>query len=890
MGKELKRKPPFLADRLFRWYCERALVEDLQGDVEEMFYADLRQMSSIRAGFRYWLRVLSLMASYSVNWRKKQAAYSPYFYTSTNAGMLGNYFKVAFRNMLRTPLYTIINISGLSIAITITMIIGLFIYREFQYDRHHARSQRIFRLDYELKFGANHTKNATTPAVAASAVSADFPDIESAVRVMNYGTYLVRSSEQKENMKEERVYWTDSTFFNIFTSNIIESDSGTPLAQPKTVAISRTVAQKYFGSHPAVGRLLILDERYEAIVTAVFEDWPATSHFRPAILISLEGDWPAQREAKSTLFSKNNYNTYILLRERANANSLESQLPGFVKKHTDLSGSDFAKLTLIPLRSIHLHSDLKGEIESNGSITYVYLFAIIALLVLAVACINFTNLSTVLSLSRMKEIGVRKVMGSHRGTLVTQFLLESLTVTGLAIAIALAIQWYCLPLFNQVYSTDLKLPIGEPLFFLILLAIGIVISLMAGIYPAFFASGFSTVDVLKGKALTSGGGILRNALVVFQFVVSIFLIVTAVGLNEQRSFIQSKKLGFEKSRVFLVKDAYALRPNSQVFKNRIANIKGVEATTISGFIPVEGGAEFPRRDRTFWKEGNSPSTENLLSIQQWSVDSDYIKTFKLNLLDGRNFSHDMLSDEAAVILNETAVRYFGLGDEPVGKKVLTFTGREAPDFEHPAAYTVIGVVKDFHFASLENSISPLGLFLGKSDGFVAIRYQGNPYTVISEVEKIWKDMAVNQPFQSSFVEDEYEKMYQSEQRIAKLFSLFAALAIVIACIGLFAIVGYSTTIRTREIGIRKVLGATVPGILIMLSKEFLLLLSIAVLIAVPIGWYSLQSWLQRFSYHAEMGLWIFVLPAILVSAIACITIWIHSFKAAIADPVTALKT
>jgi putative ABC transport system permease protein len=882
--------PPRLATWLLSWYCENAVIEDLQGDLEELFYANTKRMPVHTAKLKYWGHVLSLLLSYSVKRRKQHASFHPYSFNTVSYSMLKSYFKISFRSLVKNSSYSIINIAGLAIAVAMSLIMSLFIINEFSYDHHHRKADRIYRVNYEKSYGSNHVHMATTPPMTAHALQQDFPEIEASVRLRSHSTYLVRAADSSENIKEQHVLWTDSSFFTIFSVKVVAGNAATALAEPYTVAISRRIAQKYFTETTAVGNSIILDNRYHATITAVYENMPSTSHFRADILISLAGDWPAAREAQSTVFSNCNFNTYILLKEKTDITSLRSRLPLFTEKYSGKSsGNDFTRLTLMPIRDIHLWSNIAGELGPNGSITYIHLFSTAALFVLLIACINFMNLSTAHSSNRAKEVGVRKVMGSQRSQLIRQFLLESLLITTIAFVISIFLVYLFLPLFNNLLERDLTLPIREPLFYLGLSSAALVTGLLAGAYPSFYLSAFKPVTVLKGQVIFSArGGFLRSGLVVFQFVISILLIIGAFTVNEQLTFIKNKNLGFEKDQVLLIKDAYALRPNIDAFKNEINKIRNVHSSTISGFVPVESGSEFARGDRTFWKEGTEPSSNNLVNIQQWGVDTDYIDTYKMHVVQGRGFSKEFISDAHAVVLNKTAVNQFGLGNDPVGKKILTFSGSKVPDFEHPVPYTVIGVVDDFHFSSMKANISSLGFFIWRSDGFVSVRFDGNPEHIIESLEKIWKQLAPGQPFQYSFLDEEFAKMYANEERLGNLFTIFSTLAIVIACFGLFALTAFTVKKRKKEIGIRKVLGASVSSIMILLSAEFSKLLIVAFSIAIPVAWYGVDWWLENFRYKVVIGPSVYILAGCIVLVIACLTTWHHSYRAASSDPVKSI--
>ncbi|MEX2234305.1 MAG: ABC transporter permease [Cyclobacteriaceae bacterium] len=813
--------------------------------------------------------------------------------------MIRNYLTIAWRNLKRHAFYSFINIAGLAIGVAACIIIVLFVLEELNYDTFNTRAERIYRVHNEVKYGTNHFHMNGCSAPTAQMLAENFPEIESTVRFIQFGTYLVKPEDTVENIKEENVAWTDSTIFKIFSLNIIEGDDKTALTQPASVAISRRTAKKYFPFTSALGKSLILDNKYHFTVTAVYEDIPQASHFHFDILMSLVGDLPPAKLAqRTTLFDSYNFRTYLLLKPGAEAKALEAKLPGFIEKYRGkqsengtfsmekfrASGNKY-EMSLMPLRDIHLHSDLDGEFESNGSITYVYLFSTIAAFILLIACINFMNLSTARSANRAKEVGVRKVMGSLRSHLMRQFLTESTLVTSVAFIFALGLAYLLLPFFNILSQKQLQLPFNDPAFYLALLGAGLLVGLLAGVYPSFYLSAFRPVNVLKGHLSVSiKSGFIRGALVVFQFVISIFLIVGAITVNRQLSYMQNKKLGYEKEQVIIVHDAYALRPNKvQTFKNEALRIDLIESSSISSYVPVQI-QNAGRGDRTFWKTGNEPTTENLLNIQLWSVDHDYFNTFKMKFKMGRGFSEEFPSDGSAVVLNEAAVSQFGLSGDPIGQSISANSGAETK------SWTIIGVVENFHFATMRENIAPLGIFLGNTDGFVSFRFRtDNPQEVIHAVEKVWKSLAPGQPFQYSFLDVDFGKMYWSEERLGKLFTVFATLAIAIACLGLFALTAFTAEQRSKEIGIRKVLGASVDSIVLLLSRDFGKLIIIAFIISGPLAWYAVNWWLKMYTYKAVIGVAVYFLAGALALIIALFTISFHSIKAASANPVTSLR-
>lgn len=818
--------------------------------------------------------------------------------------MLKNYLLIAIRSLTKHKFYSLINVVGLAIGIAACLVIILFIQNEVSYDRHHKNADRIYRVNGEIKFGGNHYKLAVASAPFADAAVHDFPEVESAVRFRARGSYLVKRSESTDNIKENDVIWTDSTFFNVFSVPVISGDASTALTEPNAIAISKKMADKYFPDGNVLGQSMILDNRLNVKVTAVFEDMPIASHFHFDILIAMAG----LNEAQQPNFLSNNFNTYLLLKPGTNAKGLEEKFPGFIQKHMGaqaaaILGEDFTmekfksagniwEYTLMPLTDIHLHSDLTAELAPNGDITYVYLFSAVALFILSIACINFMNLSTARSANRAKEVGVRKVMGSLRSHLVRQFLLESILLSLGSFLFALVLAWIFLPVFNSISQKDLTLPVTEPMFYLLLGGASILIGVLAGLYPSFFLSAFKPVNVLKGNlALGMRSGWIRSSLVVFQFVISIFLVIATITVNRQLNYIQNKKIGFEKDQVLVVNDAYALGTNIESFRDEVAKNNFIKSGSISGFLPVSGGW---RSDNTYWPTGSEPTEETMVGMQSWEVDYDYVKTMGMKIIEGRDFSSDFSSDSSAIVINQSALKFFNYEKDPVGRKISTFNSNNpdgSPDKNSLKSWTIIGVLEDFHFESLKQNIAPLALFLEKNNGTVIFRFEAaNSQDVISTVEKTWKSLAPGQPFQYSFLDEDFGRMYVTEQRLGKTFAVFASLAIIIACLGLFALTSFTAEQRTKEIGIRKVLGASVSSIVVLLSKEFGRLILIAFVLAAPLAWYAINWWLKSYTYKVEIGILVYAAAGLFAFGIAWITMSYQSIRAARNNPVTSLRS
>lgn len=818
--------------------------------------------------------------------------------------MLKNYLLIAVRSLTKHKFYSFINVIGLATGIAACLVILLFIQSELSYDQHHEKADRIYRINGEIKFGGNHYKLAVASAPLGSTLAQGYPEIETMVRFRTRGSYLVKRAEGTDNIKENDVVWTDSTFFKVFTVPVLSGDASTALKEPNSIAISKKMADKYFPDGNVLGQSLIMDNRMHVKVTAVFEDMPTAGHFHYDFLIALAG----LDEAQQTNFLSNNFNTYLLLKPGTNAKELEKKIPGFIEKYltpqaTAILGDDFSmkkfkadgniwEYTLMPLTDIHLHSDLTAELGPNGDITYVYLFSAVALFILSIACINFMNLSTARSANRAKEVGVRKVMGSLRSHLVRQFLLESILLSIGSFLFAIVLAWIFLPVFNSISQKELSLPVTEPMFYLLLGGASVFIGVLAGLYPSFFLSAFKPINVLKGNVvLGMRSGWIRSSLVVFQFVISIFLVIATLTVNRQLSYIQNKKIGFEKDQILVVNDAYALGKNIQPFTDEVAKKSFIKSGSISGFLPVANGW---RSDNTYWPEGGEPTQENMVSMQTWEVDYQYVKTMGMKIIEGRDFSVDFPSDSSAIVINQSALKFFNFEKDPIGKKISTFNGNNpdgSPDRNSLRSWTIIGVLEDFHFESLKQNIAPLALFLEKNNGTVVFRFEAaNAQDVVSAVEKTWKNMAPGQPFQYSFLDEDFARMYSAEQRLGKTFAVFASLAIIIACLGLFALTSFTAEQRTKEIGIRKVLGASVSSIVVLLSKEFGKLILIAFLLAAPLAWYAINWWLKSYTYKVEIGILVYAAAGLFAFGISWLTMSYQSIRAARNNPVTSLRS
>ncbi|GIL22086.1 MAG: ABC transporter permease [Bacteroidota bacterium] len=816
--------------------------------------------------------------------------------------MIKNYFTVALRNLRKHSFYTFINVAGLSLGISICFIIVLFVRHELSYDRHFANADRIYRVHSELKFGGNHYNMTYAPAPMAAQLAQDYPEVAAAIRFRERGSYLVKRTT--ENIREDRVIWADKDFFKVFQVPILAGDPAKALTEPNAIAISQRIAEKYFPGEEALGQTLILDDKINAKITAIYQNLPSNTHFHFDILIAMEG----LDEAKSPVWLSNNFQTYVLLNEGASVSQLNAKIPALITKHmipqlADALGPDFTlekftaegnlfAYTLEPLTDIHLKSALSGEFEPNFDITYVYLFGAVAAFILLIACVNFMNLSTARSANRAKEVGMRKVMGSMRSHLIRQFLMESILLSMVSFVLATVLAYLLLPVFNSLASRELSIPFSNPNLYAVIAIAAVFIGMLAGIYPSFFLSAFKPVSVLKGNvALGMKSGFIRSSLVVFQFTISIILVIGTMAVFRQLNYIQNKKLGFNKDQVIMIDDAYALGDNKQAFKEMVKQDPRILNATISGYLPVSGTW---RSDTPWWAEGKEAKAENMVSMQNWAVDYDYITTMGMTVKEGRGFSPEFPSDSSAVILNEAAALALNFNGEVVGSRIQTFDADYVTEVDRNKlqTLTVVGVVENFHFESLRQNVSPVMMFLAKRPGgIISFRIQaGNTQEIVTNIEKKWKELAPGQPFTYYFLDERFNNMYASETRLSKVFGIFTGLAILIACLGLFALTSFTAEQRTKEIGIRKVLGASVSSIVLLLSKEFGKLIAIAFVLAAPAAWYGVNWWLKDYTYKTEIGIGLFLFAGIAAFVVAWVTMSFQSFRAATSNPVDSLKS
>ena len=724
----------------------------------------------------------------------------------------------------------------------------------------------------------------------AAALKQDLPEVESVVRFRDFGDPVLRHGDKA--FSEEKFYWADSSFFNVFTVHFIKGNPVTALTQPNSVVITEEMAHKYFGNINPMGKILNADRRRDYIVTGVVEKFPDDSHFHFDFLGSLNS-----YNDRNTVWFSNNYYTYVVLKDGTDPAAFEKKMNEDVRKYigpqiNQATGITFEQFEaagnkvgfyLQPLTSIHLHSHLDYEIEANSDIAYVWVFSAIAVMILLIACFNFMNLSTARSERRAKEVGIRKTLGSNRGRLIAQFITESTLMSMFSVFFALILVWIFLPIFNDISGKQLSVGLFDNFYTIpLIVAFALIVGLLSGSYPALYLSSFMPMHVLKSDGKRKGRkSILRSVLVISQFVVSIILIVSTIIIYNQLSFVQNKNLGFNKEQVIIINKTDDIGKDIESFKHDLLSNPKVLAVSNSTDIPGHQTG-----DDVLQPENGS--TEDARNILVMATDFGFVNTYQIKMADGRFFSKDFATDSTGVILNETAVKSFGMKN-PVGKNLTALRGNGNSTPPIP----IIGVMKDFNVESLHQTIRPLAVYLFGKNGFgkfTSVRIAPSNYqATIDFLRNTWKKYAGNQAFNYNFLDQNLDRLYNADIRASKLAITFTILAIFVACLGLLGLAAFITEQRTKEIGIRKVLGASVPEVVRLLSSEFARWVLIANIIAWPVAYYAMNKWLQDFAYKIDIGIWVFVLAGIAALFIALATVSYHAVKAAVANPVEALR-
>jgi putative ABC transport system permease protein len=802
--------------------------------------------------------------------------------------MIRNYLKIALRSLLKNKQFTAINILGLAFGLTACLLIVFYVVDELSYDRFNVKADRIYRVNADIKYGGNESSYAITPPPLAAALTG-FPEVEKTVRLLHDGGLRVKKGSQ--NIQEEKVVYSDATLFDVFTLPLIAGDAKTALAKPNTVVITAATAKKYFNTTQVVGKVLTINNNLPIKITGVMADIPAQSHFNFDFFISLS----TRDEAKSDNWLNYVCGTYIVLKPGASIKNLNAKLPALMRNRMnnlpddpDMSmerlekAGNYFRLNTTALTDIHLQSNRRYELGTNGTLQHVYIFSAIAIFILVLACINFVNLSTARSASRAREVGVRKVLGSPRKYLIAQFIAESVLITLFAIAIAALAAWACLPVFNNVSGKALSINL-QMLSWLLpaLLLTAIVVGSLAGVYPAFYLSSFQPALVLKGK-IAGGfrGTFMRGFLITVQFTVSIFLVIGTLVIYNQLRYIQNRDMGFNRNQVLTIKNTNVLNAHANSFKNELLQLPDISNATFSSFLPT---GKNRRPDAVFNSKNIDP--KNALFTEIWTIDEDYLNTIGMRILKGRNFDKRLASDSSGVLINEAAAKMLGYYHNPLAGKLYS---AEAGGIKE---YSVLGMIKDFNFNSLRENVTPLIMALGKDNRELSIRLNTkNLSATLALIRQKWDKLSPGEHFDYSFMDEDFDAAYRAEQRTGKLLLGFTILAIVIACLGLYGLTAYAAEQRSKEIGIRKVLGASVSTIVTLLSKDLIKLVIIAIVIAVPAAWLVMQKWLQGFAYRQNIEVWVLVLACFGSLFIALITISLQSVAVALQNPVKTLKS
>lgn len=801
--------------------------------------------------------------------------------------MIRNYLIIAWRNLVRNKTFSFINVFGLTVGLTCFLLIAAFVYDELSYDRYAKDAAQMYRVQLHLDENGGTTDFPMVDGAVGRGIKDNFAEVTSVTHMQRrYGLYFQYNGQ---TYKEEKVAILDDNFLTSFSIPLIAGDPKTALREPNSIVLSQPTAVKYFGDQPAIDKLLtVKDQTFK--VTGVFEPLPGNSHFHFDLAYSM-----SSIPVTHATWSNVSHYTYVTLRPGTDPRQLEAKFPQLVAKYVvpeiqqDMGVSlveaqksvNTFRFFLQPITDIHLHSNTKYELEANGDMSYVYIFGALALFILLLACVNFTNLSTASAARRAREVGIRKVMGSLKGQLVGQFLAESMLLSLIATTLAICVVFMLLPAFNHLSGKQLTMSFFLQGFTLAgAFAVSLLTGILAGLYPSFVLSSFAPIKVLKGRlSAQPSGHLLRSGLVVFQFVISTALIISTLIVYRQLHFMQHQKLGYDKDQVLIIQDTWAgLGTNEAAFKQKIVQDRRVSSATLSYSIPANGVGDGTQAYLKPEREGD-PRQEIQTGI--YRVDYDYLQTLGMHMKQGRFFSPDFPSDSSAVIVNETAVQSLGIKGNPIGRTLVRSGRRE---------FTIVGVVQDFHTATARQKIAPLMMLLGRSSGALMVKVKSaDMKDFLAATRETWRSFSPLTPFTYTFLDDRFARLYSSEERSSQLFSVFAVISIVIACLGLFGLVAYTVEQRTREIGIRKVLGASVQQVLLLVSKEFLYLVGIALVIAVPASWWAMTQWLEDFAYRTRIDAVVFILAGVIALLIAAVTISFQAIRAALMNPVRSLR-
>lgn len=800
--------------------------------------------------------------------------------------MIRNFLKIALRNIAKEKFYSFINILGLTIGITAALFVVIYITDEVSYDRFHTKIDRMYRLWISGKIGGQEFKGTWISPPVAHTFKDEIPEVAEACRLYKMDEILLKY--EKNAFSENLVYYADSNFFQFFSFKLIQGDPSTVLNEPNSIVLTRSMAKKYFGNETGVGKVIsVFNDKIDYKVTGIAEDPPENSHFDFNALLAMS----SYGFSKSTSWTSNSFKAYLILYPGSDPEEVAKKMRDVTVAHVGpelqqymgLSFKEFEEqggrygYFIQPVKDIHLHSHLDGELKPNSDISYMYIFGAIGIFILLIACINFMNMSTARSAGRSKEVGLRKTLGSMKGHLIFQFLSESIIYSLFAMILAIVAFYLLMPSFNQLSGKELntKILLDIPIT-ASLLGITLLTGLLAGSYPAFYLTSFRVSEVLKGS-LKAGvkSKWIRAILVTLQFSISIILIICTSIVYRQLQFVQNKNLGFDKENVMVVQNTDRLGNSRQAFKNAIIRQSGIVSASYSDYV-------FPGvNNTTVFRDPEAGDVDHLMGA--YFGDYDQVQTMGFQIVKGRNFSRDIPSDSSGILINEAAVKEYGW-DDPLGKELLYYGS------DVPVRLRVVGILKDFNFESLRNQVRPISMRLLNNGNQMTIRIKmENPRDAVKLVENHWKELAPDEPFEYNFLDQRFDDLYRSEQRLGGLFTMFTGIAIFIACLGLFGLAAFIAEQRTKEIGIRKAMGASTIGITTLLSKEFAKFVIIAFLVAIIPSYLVMTDWLQGFTYRISLDPLIFMTGGFIAFIIAIATVSYQSLKAASTNPATSLR-
>jgi len=863
-------QPPSLFLRFFRWFCDPAVAEDIEGDLTELFERDIETGKTTRANVKFAINTLRLFRPGII---RKTGTSTSYTHTS----MFKNYFITSVRSLMRNKGFSAINIAGLAVGLATFSLIALYVHHELSFDRYHQKADRIFRIVEDIRTENEILFQSVSSPPMGPHLLKDFPEIESYVRFQNWNKV-----GQRGNITafENDTFIVDSTVFDVFSFDLIKGDRKTALREPYSIVLTESVAKRYFGDEDPVGQQMKMD--YDNFtVTGVVKDVPENSHFKFGSLISFSTWSKNNHEGEDSGWFWNGFHTYILLREGKSVEDLRAKMPDFIKRNIGKGDMYYENLPLQPLTEIYMSPQRSWENGTRGSMNNIYILSIIAVFILLIACFNYINLATARASKRMKEVGMRKVLGAVRRMLIAQFLGESIIISFLAGLLATAMVWGALPGFRTLVESPLDFTTLPPAWIIILSGIALVmfIGVLGGSYPALIISGFQPLQMFRPavKGIYSHNS-FRKVLVGLQFMISIMLVAGTLLVYDQLTLIRQQDLGFNKDAVLLLPtngDTLIVRRLDAV-KNELKKIVGVQALTGSSGVPGQNTSnQFTGIEM---KDGKiSPTNINYIF-----VDHDFLSTYDIKLIAGRNFSRQVQADDTtAYLINETAVKDFGwTPEDAIGKKV-----------ERRIPGKIIGVIKDFHYQSLHAQVEPLMLAMTDYANMLSVRIdKENISATVEQVHQKWSEIVPFVPFNYSFLDVDFDRQYKADQQLSKITGVFTGLAIFIGCLGLLGLTSFVVERRTKEIGVRKVLGASVSSVVMLIAQEFLWLIAIALVIATPCTWYLINQWEQNFTLQAVINPFRFVIAGGAVLTVAWLTISVMSFRAARENPTKSLRT